>query len=55
LIAAAMPGAEADYLMRNGVPADRILMETASYDTIGNAYFSLVIPVLPCRSSDYSS
>lgn len=41
--------AEADYLLRKGVPASRILMETGSYDTIGNAYFSLVIHVLPRR------
>ncbi len=41
--------AEANYLMRRGVPPARILMETASYDTIGNAYFSLVIHVLPRR------
>jgi hypothetical protein len=41
--------AEADYLLRNGVPPNRILMEAASYDTIGNAYFSLVIHVQPRR------
>lgn len=41
--------AAAQYLMRKGVTADRILTETASYDTIGNAYFSLVMHVLPRR------
>lgn len=39
--------AEARYLLRRGVPQQRILTETASYDTIGNAYFSLAIHVLP--------
>jgi hypothetical protein len=37
----------ADYLMRKGVEARLILCETASYDTIGNAYFSRVIHVDP--------
>ena len=39
--------AEASYLLHRGVPRHRILMERASYDTIGNAYFSLAIHVLP--------
>lgn len=39
--------AEARYLLRCGVPRKRILTETASYDTIGNAYFSLALHVLP--------
>lgn len=39
--------AEARYLLRRGVPRHCILMETSSYDTIGNAYFSLVVHVLP--------
>jgi hypothetical protein len=39
--------AGARYLLSRGVPQQRILEETASYDTIGNAYFSLVIHVVP--------
>ena len=35
------------YLSERGVDAQRILFETASYDTIGNAYFSRVIHVDP--------
>jgi hypothetical protein len=35
------------YLLARGVPANRILTETASYDTIGNAFFSRVIHVDP--------
>lgn len=31
------------YLEKKGVPADRILAETASYDTLGNAFFTRVI------------
>jgi DUF218 domain len=39
--------AAARYLMEAGVPPDRILTDTSSYDTIGNAYFSRVIHVEP--------
>ena len=35
------------YLLARGIPADRILTETASYDTIGNAFFSRAIHVDP--------
>ena len=41
--------AAARYLIAAGVPADRILTETASYDTIGNAFFSRVIHADPQR------
>lgn len=38
----------ASYLMdRKGVPADRILKETSSFDTVGNGYFSLVGHAIP--------
>jgi len=40
--------AAADYLIHMGIPSQRILIETCSYDTIGNAYFSRVIHVDPC-------
>ena len=39
--------AAGQYLLARGIPADRILTETASYDTIGNAFFSRVIHVDP--------
>jgi uncharacterized SAM-binding protein YcdF (DUF218 family) len=35
------------YLLERGIPADRILPEAASYDTIGNAFFSRVMHVEP--------
>ena len=35
------------YLRQNGIPANKILYETASYDTIGNAYFAKVIHIDP--------
>lgn len=42
--------AYADYLLSTArVPADRLLKETASYDTLGNAYFSAVIHAWPLR------
>ena len=41
--------ASAMYLLDRGVPEDRILTETASLDTIGNAYFSRVIHIDPWR------
>jgi len=37
----------AHYLLRHGFPAERILTETASWDTIGNAYFARVIHTDP--------
>jgi hypothetical protein len=39
--------AGANYLRESGIPADRILIETHSYDTIGNAFFSRVIHTDP--------
>ncbi len=39
--------AGADYLMRRGVDPARILIEESSFDTIGNAYFTRVIHVIP--------
>jgi hypothetical protein len=36
-----------DYLLRRGVPRSRIAIEESSFDTIGNAYFSRVIHVIP--------
>ncbi len=37
----------ANYLIKNGIDPRKILYETCSYDTIGNAYFSRVIHVDP--------
>ena len=39
--------AGAKYLIGAGVPADRVLIEAHSYDTIGNAFFSRVVHVDP--------
>ncbi len=39
--------AGARYLMERGVDPARILIEGSSFDTIGNAYFSRVIHVIP--------
>ncbi|DBA72362.1 TPA: hypothetical protein ACH3X2_010515 [Trebouxia sp. C0005] len=39
--------AYAAYLLEQGVPAKHVLKEVSSYDTVGNAYFSLVIHALP--------
>jgi len=36
-----------NYLIKNGINPQKILYETCSYDTIGNAYFSRVIHVEP--------
>lgn len=41
--------AGAQYLARAGVPLDRILTETCSYDTIGNAYFSRILHTDPMK------
>jgi uncharacterized SAM-binding protein YcdF (DUF218 family) len=32
-----------EYLQRHGIPADRILPENSSFDTIGNAYFTRTV------------
>ncbi len=39
--------AASQYLMKKGIEPNRILTETCSYDTIGNAYFSRAIHVEP--------
>jgi hypothetical protein len=39
--------ASARYLVERGIDARKVLVETCSYDTIGNAYFSKVIHVDP--------
>jgi hypothetical protein len=39
--------AEAAYLRESGYPPELLLMENASYDTIGNAYFARVMHVDP--------
>jgi hypothetical protein len=41
--------AGAKYLINNGIPPKHILVETCSYDTIGNAFFARVIHVEPRR------
>ncbi len=33
----------ATYLIENGIPKEKILPETSSYDTIGNAFFSRIL------------
>ncbi len=38
-----------DYLLRRGYPPERLLGETSSYDTIGNAFFCRVIHTDPTR------
>jgi hypothetical protein len=39
--------AGAAYLLRRGVPRDRVLFEIASYDTIGNAFYTRAIHTDP--------
>src|SRR5512132_4403130 len=39
--------AGAAYLLERGIPESRILIEAASYDTIGNAYFARTIHCAP--------
>src|SRR5689334_14924059 len=39
--------AGARYLLMNGIPANKILTEASSYDTIGNAYFARTIHTDP--------
>jgi hypothetical protein len=39
--------AGAEYLRKRGFPTERVLIENASYDTIGNAYFSRVMHADP--------
>ncbi|MDE3198606.1 MAG: YdcF family protein [Acidobacteriota bacterium] len=41
--------AGAAFLMKAGVPAEKILVETHSWDTIGNAWFSRVIHAEPLK------
>ena len=41
--------AGAEYLRGRGYPAELILVEAASYDTIGNAYFARVVHTDPAR------
>jgi uncharacterized SAM-binding protein YcdF (DUF218 family) len=41
--------AAARWLTAHGAPSQRILCETCSYDTIGNAYFARVIHIEPRR------
>jgi hypothetical protein len=41
--------AGANYLINNGIPPKKILVETCSYDTIGNAFFARLIHVEPRR------
>jgi hypothetical protein len=38
----------AAYLLQQGMSAEKMLRETASYDTIGNAFFSATIHAIPC-------
>lgn len=40
--------AGANYLMQRGIPSAQIRLETVSYDTVGNAYFSKILHVDPC-------
>lgn len=37
----------ASYLLAKGIPSSDILKETCSYDTVGNAYFSLTVHAIP--------
>jgi uncharacterized SAM-binding protein YcdF (DUF218 family) len=39
--------AMAEYLIEKGVPANSLLKDTASMDTIGNAYYSLCLHAIP--------
>ena len=39
--------AGANYLLKQGMKPEKILSETISYDTIGNAYFARIIHVDP--------
>lgn len=39
----------ADYLMAQNVPAQQLLRETSSFDTIGNGYFAATIHAVPRR------
>jgi uncharacterized SAM-binding protein YcdF (DUF218 family) len=44
--------AAARYLMGRGIPAERILTETQSYDTIGNAFFHVSLTSNQGRCAD---
>ena len=37
----------ADFLLQHNVPAQQLLRETSSYDTIGNGYFAAAIHAIP--------
>ncbi|NEQ52110.1 MAG: YdcF family protein [Leptolyngbya sp. SIO3F4] len=39
--------AAAQYLLQRGITPEKILVETSSYDTIGNVYFSRIIHIEP--------
>lgn len=39
----------ADFLLKHNVPAQQLLRETSSYDTIGNGYFAAAIHAIPRR------
>lgn len=41
--------AYAAHLHKDGVPNKHLLKEVSSYDTVGNAYFSLVIHAIPAK------
>ncbi len=41
--------AGARYLKKQGIPSDKILVETSSFDTIGNAFFTRLIHIQPRR------
>lgn len=41
--------AAAYYLVQRGIAPEKILVETSSYDTIGNVYFSRMIHIEPLR------
>ena len=43
--------ASASYLLKQGLSPDQLLIETCSYDTIGNAYFSRMVHAEPGKLS----
>lgn len=42
----------AEYLMKNGVPSEKVLKEWGSYDTIASVYFCLLQCIIPREWSD---
>ena len=44
-----MIASHASWLTMQGIRAERILKETASYDTVGNGYFATTIHALPAQ------